>query len=186
MSFATASNGKIIDLDTGLFYNTDGTLVTSINPNQSTQTQKPTGLTDMNEGWKKYADESIAKFQISFNSTTPLRHTFKLKTATPETMTRLTTSGEWTIALKNNKLFAFNEHGSIIEAVGSLISVDGKAWLYKNGSLWSGVLEKVTTEREEYNQKQNERTEKKNAFIHKNELKIQKIRQAYEKQLENL
>lgn len=150
-------------------------------------TPKPTGLTDMDEGWKKYADESIADFKKSYIYSAPLLfNKFKPKTTTPETMTRLTTSGEWTIALKNGKLFAFNEHGNTIEAVGSLISVDGKAWLYKNGSLWSGVLEKVTTEREEYNQKLDDRRAKQQALIHKSELKIQKIREDFEKQLENL
>jgi hypothetical protein len=150
-------------------------------------TQKLTGFTDMDEGLKKYADESIADFKKSYIYSAPLLfNTFKPKTTTPETMTRLTTSGEWTIALKNGKLFAFNEHGNTIEAVGSLISVDGKAWLYKNGSLWSGVLEKVTTEREEYNQKLDDRRAKQQALIHKSELKIQKIREAFEKQLENL
>ena len=117
--------------------------------------QKLTGFTDMNEGWKKYADESIANFKKSYNdSASPLLNTSKPKTATPETMTRLTTSGNWTIALKNGKLFAFDEHGNTIEAIGSLISVDGKAWLYKNGSLWSGVLEPVDTEKDTLRKKE--------------------------------
>ena len=117
-------------------------------------TPKSTGLTDMNEGWKKYADESFARLHNSFNSAIPLFDTTKIKTTTPETMTRLTTSGNWTIALKNGKLFAFDEHGNTIEAIGSLISVDGKAWLYKNGSLWSGVLEPVDTEKDTLRKKE--------------------------------
>ena len=149
-------------------------------------TPKSTGLTDMNEGWKKYADESFARLQNSFNSTTPLFNTSKLKISTPKTMIRLTTSGKWTIALKNGKLFAFDELGHTIEAVGSLISVDGKAWLYHGGQLWSGVLEKVETERDVVAREEDERRAKEQALIHKNELKLQKIREAFEKQIENL
>lgn len=138
--------------------------------------QKPTGLTDMNEGWKKYTDESIADFKKSYIDSAPLLfNSSKPKTATPETMTRLTTSGNWTIALKNNKLFAFNEHGNTIEAVGSLISVDGKAWLYKNGSLWSGVLEPVDTEKDTLRKKEIE-----------NNTKRDKIRKVYHEKVDAL
>jgi hypothetical protein len=129
----------------------------------------------MNEGWKKYADESFARLQNSFNSTTPLFNTSKLKISTPKTMIRLTTSGKWTIALKNGKLFAFDELGHTIEAVGSLISVDGKAWLYKNGSLWSGVLEPVDTEEDTLRKKEIE-----------NNTKRDKIRKVYHEKVNAL
>lgn len=69
-------------------------------------------------------------------------------------MTRLTTSGDWTIALnESNKLVAFDSNGTTITAVGSLLSADGKAWMWKDGKLWSGVLEQTLTEAQEEEQR---------------------------------
>ncbi len=64
----------------------------------------------------------------------------------PKTMTRLTNSGDWTILLEEGKLVAVNSNGKTVRAVGSLLSADGKAWMWHNNKLWSGVLEETDTE----------------------------------------
>jgi hypothetical protein len=79
---------------------------------------------------------------------TPIQQT-QTKTQTTKTMTRLTTSGDWTIALnENNKLVAFDSNGQSITAVGSLIYANGRAWMWNGGKLWSGVMEHVEGEAE--------------------------------------
>ena len=65
---------------------------------------------------------------------------------TPKPMTRLTTSGDWTILIEDDKLVAVDSTGKTIRAVGSLLSADGKAWMWHGGNLWSGVLELTDTE----------------------------------------
>ena len=61
-------------------------------------------------------------------------------------MKRLTTSGDWTILLEANKLVAVNSEGVTIRSTGSFLSADGKAWMWKDGKLWSGILEEHETE----------------------------------------
>lgn len=65
---------------------------------------------------------------------------------TPKPMTRLTTSGDWTILLEDGKLVAVDSNGRTIRAVGSLLSADGKAWMWHGAKLWSGALELTDTE----------------------------------------
>ena len=111
---------------------------------------------------------------------------------TPTTMNsllrRLTTSGDWTIALDDatNKFVAFDQHGQQIVAVGSLLSADGKAWMYKNGKLWSGVLEQVLTERQIIQQEEEKRIQKKAAICSKYNAKIQQLEQKKQAALENV
>lgn len=88
-----------------------------------------------------------------------------------KTMTRLTSYNDWTILLGENKLVAVNSNNVTIRAVGSLLSAGGKAWMWKDGQLWSGELERTITELEE---KQEERKKKKNAIYEKYAKKIDK------------
>jgi hypothetical protein len=80
----------------------------------------------------------------------------------PIKITRLTTYENWTILLRDNKLVAVNEKGETIEAIGSLLSAGGKAWMWKGGQLWSGVLERTLTEKQE----QEAEITKKHSAIH--------------------
>lgn len=55
-------------------------------------------------------------------------------TQTPKPMSRLTTSGDWTILLEDGKLVAVDSNGRTIRAVGSLLSADGNAWMWHDGN----------------------------------------------------
>ena len=94
------------------------------------------------------------------------------KTPTPIKMTRLTTYENWTILLRDNKLVAVNEKGETVEAIGSLLSAGGKAWMWKGGQLWSGVLERTLTEKQEQEAEKEE--------------KVLNVYKKYNKQLEKL
>jgi hypothetical protein len=94
------------------------------------------------------------------------------QTPTPLKMTRLTTYENWTILLRDNKLVAVNEKGETIEAIGSLLSAGGKAWMWKGGQLWSGVLERTLTEKQE---QEEEKEAKREAIYKKYRTKIEKL-----------
>jgi hypothetical protein len=109
------------------------------------------------------------------------------KTSTPLKMTRLTTYENWTILLRDNKLVAVNEKGETIEAIGSLLSAGGKAWMWKGGQLWRGTLERTLTEKEE---QFNEESRKREAVLKKYNSKIHALKDKtdalYEKRDEEL
>jgi hypothetical protein len=70
------------------------------------------------------------------------------------TMKHLTTHNNWIIALRNGKLVAFDNKGGFIEALGSVIYAGGYAWMYVDGQLWSGALERHHTDAEKLAEKQ--------------------------------
>lgn len=77
-------------------------------------------------------------------------------------LTRLTTSGDWTIALnEHNKLVAFDSNGQSVTAVGSLIYCNGRAWMWNGDKLWSGVMEHVEGEEEARKNEEEEKNKKK-------------------------
>lgn len=111
-------------------------------------------------------------------------------TQTPKPMTRLTTSGDWTILLEDGKLVAVDSNGRTIRAVGSLLSADGKAWMWHGGKLWSGTLELTDTEagvrQKERDLAIMEKRMKEQKIFLKQEEKIRKIREAADKELSKL
>lgn len=106
-----------------------------------------TGLTELNKGTQKMDCTNTS--YSGFISVHPQTLKFSYKHPTSPKMTRLATSGDWTIAInESNKLVAFDSNGTTITATGSLLSADGKAWMWKDGYLWSGVLEMMLTEKQ--------------------------------------
>lgn len=88
--------------------------------------------------------------------------------STNKTMTRLTQYNDWTILLGNDsKLSAVDSTGQTIHAKGSLLSAGGRAWMYVNGQLWSGELERHETEKEARENEKKAAAEKVRAKFHK-------------------
>lgn len=65
-----------------------------------------------------------------------------------KTMTRLTTFNDWTILLEDGKLIAVDSFSNTVRAKGELLSAGGRAWMWKDGLLWSGELERHESEKE--------------------------------------
>lgn len=145
-----------------------GDLVNSCLP-PATATQMDEQLNNMFKEAKEKAERSVRAIEETKmwfskpNTTAP---------STPKNMKRLTTYNDWTILLENDKLVAIDSRGNTVRAVGSLISAGGKAWMWKDGRLYSGELTQLLTEEQEKAQAKQEA--------------INKIRAKYNKQLDRI
>ena len=142
---------------------------------------------------EKMNETSPWQISSSFGLGTQLTNTHTINInniQTPNPMTRLTTSGDWTILLENDKLVAVDSTGKTIRAVGSLLSADGKAWMWHGGKLWSGALELTDTEagvrEKERVNKIRERQLKEQKILLKRDEKVGKIHEAADKELSKL
>jgi hypothetical protein len=111
---------------------------------------------ELNNQYRTFGISTPNEFQLG---SSPLK---AITTAKMPKLTRLTTSGDWTISLnENNKLVAFNSTGTTIVATGSLLSADGRAWMWNGSKLWSGVLGRVEGEAEARQREKDEENMKK-------------------------
>ena len=141
-------------------------------------------LTELNKGEKKMNESATCGYVV--NKMYPFGNLYlnpQAQAQTPSStsnMTRLTTSGDWTIALNGNgKLVAFDSNGQSITAIGSLIYANGRAWMWNDGKLWSGVMEHVEAEAEA---RQREADEKRQEIF----LAQQKVRDKYNEKIQDL
>jgi hypothetical protein len=109
---------------------------------------------------------------------------------TPTNMTRLTTHNDWTIALRDNKLIAFDSKGNTVEAVGKIISAGGNAWMWDNGTLYTGVLAPVKTEKqielERISKEKDKVVKKYEKRVNAAHEKAEKLQHAFQEEYQNV